>query len=1049
LLSFVVVFVRRARHMVSTRSGAGKRISPRHPRAPEDSDAHDAAGRTPVARQRRSVSVRDPRSVGRVVAADPVDARNGKANSGSAPTADATDFVGGQGSGACEIGAETTTAGVDAVTTASAVNSPARAQSRRGDVTHGDGELSLRGSPEPTPRRRGRPSKSRRSGPAKLQVEGKVGTARGSLAAATAVGETGVVSRAEDLSMSDEPSVHPEEGIALPRKVPLHMDEETGLVGAATDVQHAVLSPVGRPKRTDSDDSLPVDTAQVVREDAEIQGSDPYSPNSAQNPASVYQTVGRDSGHSPEDSQSPRDGNPSARKGPEMPELFIEAKDKLSDGTVSLGMLTQLEPAASLESFVREAVKRPQLFLTRSQVTKQACRWLVREVYNNQTSVKPSNTETGPVDGQSRKKRRFTVPLGPLAEIEVNASLEADQVWEQLSLRNRPLLPHLSRAIGHATRVVDQLEKTRKSLESNVPISTEKEGTAVNSDDIIQTPSTAIEIEVAGDQSAAVDADAESDCSLPAETKEAAIDPDDIPPTCQKKVRFSIDNATNLREDDKPNSKDVGKRTSRGIEDGFFSVADMEAFADEAEELAANGKLAGSDEDDGTSSEDLEGNGDVLGQIRSTVVDSKVTTHKSKTVARVRYHDFFDTPDMKYDGGANEEKNEGDPAFHRAHPAGSGDDSDDSSDMDDDIPPATPLDLERSKLRATMDAIEDANVGKKPWQLKGEVHAHARPLNSMLESDFEHDIAVRPKVAPDMDASASIEDIIRQRIFDGLFDDVVRKLPLEYEEAKRKSHKHDVPDVSQEKPAEGLAELYEREFAEERQSVSKASEAASGTVKRSEDSADNPEQAEVNRLFKRLSTKLDALTSLHFTPPPPKAIPEMEVKPNVPALAAEEAIPEAVSDAALLAAREVHVAKPSEAQTDAEMNKDEKAKRRRTKKRRTSAQNKQKVALQHLEERADPALADKRRAERTLQRPGKLLKTVTDPNDKGRKKSKSGRTRVAGIGQPAQNVSYSKSTKFFTELQSTVANDISGTKKRSLNATILNDVPSTAAKLKL
>jgi U3 small nucleolar RNA-associated protein MPP10 len=515
----------------------------------------------------------------------------------------------------------------------------------------------------------------------------------------------------------------------------------------------------------------------------------------------------------------------------------------------------------------------------------------------------------------------------------------------------------------------------------------------------------------------------------------------DVVPRSSKKVRFSVDNGAAGMEKERM-EEDASAGTSGDFEDGFFSLADMEAFGEEAEELAADGKLmADSDEEtgDGAHSDDEEEDGDGLGMS----LRGKLKGMSSQTGERIRYEDFFDKPGgEKSAGGSTSVETER--ALRRATMF---DDASSDGEEGEEGGAKTPLEVEREKLRDSIAALEDANVSKKPWQLRGEVDAHGRPMNSLLESEFEHDIVARPRVAPTAAASASIEDIIRQRIFDGLFDDVVRKLPADYEEARRKKQRVPLPDISQDKPEEGLADLYEREYAEEREKVSKASEAASHITVREVDPEDNPEQAEVNRLFKRLSNKLDALASLHYTPAPPKMPAEMEVKPNVPALNAEEAIPEAVSDAALLAPREVHTATAKDLQGEVETDKLERRTRRRTKKRHISNDNKRKEGEMRLEEMADPALAEQRRAERTLQRPGKMLQAVANPNDRNKSKKKRGASIRSLEDVGSRTGDFAKSTRFFTHLQQTVEQDLAG-KKSNMGARELSN-GRTAASLKL
>jgi U3 small nucleolar ribonucleoprotein component len=86
---------------------------------------------------------------------------------------------------------------------------------------------------------------------------------------------------------------------------------------------------------------------------------------------------------------------------------------------------------------------------------------------------------------------------------------------------------------------------------------------------------------------------------------------------------------------------------------------------------------------------------------------------------------------------------------------------------------------------------------------------------------------------------------------------------------------------------------------------------------------------EVQDLFKELCGKLDALSHFHYTPKP--TIAEAHVKATAPALSMEEATPAAVSDATLIAPRELYSAPRNLKDTD-ELTKQENSAHRRHRK---------------------------------------------------------------------------------------------------------------------
>ena len=98
-----------------------------------------------------------------------------------------------------------------------------------------------------------------------------------------------------------------------------------------------------------------------------------------------------------------------------------------------------------------------------------------------------------------------------------------------------------------------------------------------------------------------------------------------------------------------------------------------------------------------------------------------------------------------------------------------------------------------------MDKLEAAAIGEKSWLLKGEAGAKERPMNSALETDleFEHVMAPAPVISAEI--TQKLEDIIKQRIIEGRFDDVERVDGVgdgEREERVGRRVRHVVPDAT-------------------------------------------------------------------------------------------------------------------------------------------------------------------------------------------------------------------------------------------------------------
>lgn len=273
-----------------------------------------------------------------------------------------------------------------------------------------------------------------------------------------------------------------------------------------------------------------------------------------------------------------------------------------------------------------------------------------------------------------------------------------------------------------------------------------------------------------------------------------------------------------------------------------------------------------------------------------------------------------------------------------------------ASDSDADAAAAaaarTPLARAREARAAKLAAVEAASVATKPWQLRGEVGSRDRPADSLLAADLEHDVARRPAAPPSTVTTAAIEALLRRRIADAHWDDVA--VPVRPTEAlAAAAGEAAAPDgpaeVSQQKPTQGLGDLYAAEYVAGRERLAAAAAAdggGSGVATAPPPVTESPEQAEVNAQWRALSRKLDLLANLRL---PPKEVARTDedggrpdsVAAGLPAIAAEDVVPEGVSDATLLAPQEVHQPAAAAPAGERERTKEERAAARRRKKRRS------------------------------------------------------------------------------------------------------------------
>lgn len=156
---------------------------------------------------------------------------------------------------------------------------------------------------------------------------------------------------------------------------------------------------------------------------------------------------------------------------------------------------------------------------------------------------------------------------------------------------------------------------------------------------------------------------------------------------------------------------------------------------------------------------------------------------------------------------------------------------------------------EQEKLAGQIRQLEESAVGEKPWLLRGEASAKERPKNSALSVEMDFDRTHRP--SPDVNEliTAKLEDIIKLRIADNIFDDEENFKPVTGNHAKQL----DFLSVEDTRSSKGLADIYEDEYLRAKQLAKTGNhEAAERTSAQTDD---------IYVLFRSLSSKLDALCS--------------------------------------------------------------------------------------------------------------------------------------------------------------------------------------------
>ncbi|OQR72854.1 U3 small nucleolar ribonucleoprotein MPP10-like [Tropilaelaps mercedesae] len=296
----------------------------------------------------------------------------------------------------------------------------------------------------------------------------------------------------------------------------------------------------------------------------------------------------------------------------------------------------------------------------------------------------------------------------------------------------------------------------------------------------------------------------------------------------------------------------------------------------------------------------------------------------------------------------------------------------------------------QKKLRQKIAKLEEHRLADKDWKMRGEISARNRPENSLMEEhlDFDHQTRQAPQITRTL--TQKLEDWIVQRVKDKTWDDVVRKVkPTEevFEFRRRLT-------LDQEKSKVGLAEVYEQEYLK---------------MKEGERETTNPDHEEIKKMMGALFKQLDALSNYHFMPKPAQA--ELRIVNNLPTIAVEEVAPATVSDGTMLAPEEIKLKPKRDVLAKDERSKTDKNRERRLKK--VHQRRKRKLVEEKEARRAERDPKFKERLERKTARENLQNSTNT-------KVLKTAKKRDSAL---------KSSTKFFECLQDQIVNQVDAKKQ--------------------
>ncbi|CAM4523191.1 unnamed protein product [Leuciscus chuanchicus] len=615
----------------------------------------------------------------------------------------------------------------------------------------------------------------------------------------------------------------------------------------------------------------------------------------------------------------------------------------------------------------------------------------------------------------------------PLVQLAIE-NFDEEQIWQELELQNTALLTRFEKSVEEA--VADDTITFFEDTEEE-----EDDGEVDNG----------LEEEIEGEDDELEDDDKDEEEKIEQRLKPSASNEEDDFSGEDSDLDFDVDKfekQTKQRQSATKLSKSNG--TPSEVDDRFFKLSEMEAFLDNMDKREGKESV---DEDidyfQNLPSDEEE-------ELRFDKPVKLKQQKKKKSSRDMKYKDFFAPVDGEPEQRDPDEENE--PESNDDY-EGEDDDEEDMNeedlDMEEDdmgdrardalrkvtfdlpdesegedvedilggkeknlLQPEVKSSFEKrqEKMKKQIEELENAALSEKPWQLSGEVSAQTRPENSMLEEDVAFDQASRMAPAITEETTLQLEDIIKQRIKDQVWDDVVRKeKPKEevFEYKKRLTLDHEKSKLS-------LAEVYEQEYIKQTQDKKEEEE--------------NPAHVEIQKLMDTLFLKLDALSNFHFTPKP--HVPEVKVVSNLPSISMEEVAPVNASDATLLAPEEIKEKnKAGDIFGNTEKTTTDKKRERRKKKKL------KRLKIQEQEKRQKLKEVMKGNKKKSKAEVEKTLKNLT----------KGGKAKI--LTNDGMDKALRSSQAFFTQLQDQVKSQVKGSKDQTAKKKKQKEI--SVSKLKL
>lgn len=383
---------------------------------------------------------------------------------------------------------------------------------------------------------------------------------------------------------------------------------------------------------------------------------------------------------------------------------------------------------------------------------------------------------------------------------------------------------------------------------------------------------------------------------------------------------------------------------------------------------------------------------------------NKIKSNDMKFIDDDSWNDEFaeDGLDWK-DDGEEDIESDGDDA----------EEEDSEGDINDEEPimKQSTHNIKSKKLEEQTLRLEEEMMAEKPWRMLGEAKGTNRPSDSLLDSTPEFEVAFKPPPIITAGHTANIEEMIKKRIIEEDWDDVV---PRELPDIGASKRGGDAPEVSQEKSKLGLGELYEREYLKKTTGFDRDAH--------EKETEEDAAKEEMKKLFANLCSQLDALSNYHFAPRPVADEADVQNREDVPAIAMEEVLPLHMSKSRGVAPEEVYgtgMGRASVLKGESEMDQTERKRLRNAKKSSRRKARKQKEADEKLISKLQPGLGlnnpyEKRKLREELQMARASGKVIVAKDNQGWQ------------DEAAAGKEYQTSAKFFQKMQENVESLVQG-----------------------